>query len=78
MSKLLVYVQSKVIIEKSGSGRFLWKISEVWAGFGRVGITEKNGPIKYEQLLSAFFHVFLGIFLKHFLNKAGWWDINYF
>ena len=32
----------KVIIEKSRGGRFLWKISEIWAGFGPDGNTEKK------------------------------------
>ena len=48
---------------------------EKYLRFGLVlggwALLKKNGPIKYEQLLSAFFHVFLGIFFKHFLNKAG-------
>ena len=37
----------KVIIEKSRSGRFLRKISEIWPGFGLVGNTEKKiGALK--------------------------------
>ena len=48
----------KVIIEKSRGGRFLWKISETWAGFKQVGNTEKkNGPIM-SIFWEHFFHVF--------------------
>ena len=35
----------KVIIDKSGGGSFYGTGIEIWAGFGPVGITEKNGPI---------------------------------
>ena len=34
-------VNTKVIIKKSRSGRFLWKISEIWAGFG-LAILKKH------------------------------------
>jgi hypothetical protein len=51
----------KVIIEKSCGRRFLWKISEIWAGFGPVGNTEKEIGADYQQLLRAvFFSCFHG------------------
>ena len=33
---------------------------EIWADFGPVGSTEKNVLADYEQLLGAFFFVFMG------------------
>ena len=34
----------------------------IWAGFGHVSSTEKNGA-DYEQLLRAVFYVFMGFFM---------------
>ena len=61
----------KIIMEKSRGGRFLWKISKIWAGFGPVGNTEKKIGADYEQLLRAVFSSFQGqknvSFLKNIL-----------
>ena len=46
---------------RSRAGRhFYGTENEIWAGFGPVGNTEKNGGAYYEQLLRVFFHVFRG------------------
>ena len=50
----------KVIIEKLRGGRFLWKISEIWAGFWLVGNTEKKIWTDHEQLLRVVFLCFYG------------------
>ena len=56
----------KLIIEKLRGGRFLWKISEIWAGFGPVGKTEKKiGPI-VSNFWGWFFFMFSGA--KKFLD----------
>ena len=52
-------VVSKVIIEKSRGGSFYGTGIEIWAGFGPVGITEKNGPIM-SNFWGQFFHVLMG------------------
>ena len=43
--------RNKGIIEKSRGGRFLWKIFEIWAGFGPVDNHEK----KMRRLWAIFF-----------------------
>ena len=48
---------AKVTLEKSCGGRFLWKIFEIWAGFGQIGNTEKKFGrlwLTFESVFSCF------------------------
>ena len=59
LAKANEQLKGKVILEKSLGGRFLWKISEIWAGFWPVDNTEKKiGPIM-SKFWGQFFHVFM-------------------
>ena len=51
---------TKVIIDNPRGRRFLGKISDIWAGFGPVGNTEKKNWADDEQLLRAVFPCFQG------------------
>jgi hypothetical protein len=47
------------LLYRSRAGRdFYGTESEIWAGFGPVGNTEKKIGVDYKQLLSAFFSCF--------------------
>ena len=50
LAKANEQLKGKVILEKSLGGRFLWKISEIWAGLGPI----------MSNFWEGFFHIFRG------------------